>query len=515
MLKKDKDKQNQLKKLSVIQAMCKTDLLFFTRYFFRAKNNRKYTVAPFHRIIAASLNRVVEGSCIKLIISIPPRFGKTELAIKNLIAHGLALNQTGEYMHLSYSDLLAIDNSKGVKDIMELAEYKQLFGNVELKSDSRSAGFWKLDAGAKVYATSIRGQVTGFGAGIYNDTVKTEPDRTRFFGVLAMDDTIKPEDADSDVIREEVNYTYTSTIKNRLNTPGVTPQLYIGHRVHPNDLPGHLMKTEGDWKLISLPALLDYDQLQKEYEYMDDFGQYQTAKLKDIYNLGEITMPFEMSLFEQIYDVKRLYEIRGSDPKSINVFGRQYMQDPKPLSGLMYPMAWKVYDTLPFEPEHEQKFSQTDCADEGECYLCSIKFIPYNGLKYIIDMVYTQESTETTEELCAELNKDVNYANFESNNGGKAFARNVERICRDKGYFKPTISWYHESSNKDARIRSNSSTVQNVIVFPIDWGIKWPKFYDHVTMYSLSGKNKYKDGADVLTAMCEKEPYGDQWATIH
>ena len=85
---------------------------------------------------------------------------------------------------------------------------------------------------------------------------------------------------------------------------------------------------------------------------------------------------------------------------------------------------------------------------------------------------------EITEPMVAEAYKkfNVNIADIESNNGGRAFARNVERITRDKGNYKTVVKWFHQSGNKIARILSNSAWVNNNIYMPIDWKNKWSEF---------------------------------------
>lgn len=516
----NKFQKERLEQLWVTKMLCLKDILFLSRYFYKAQYGRSYIVAPHHRIIAASLNRIIEGKFLKVMFNIPPRYGKTTLCVKYFISGGFALNPQAKFIHLSYSDDLATDNSEEVKEIITIPEYIQLFGNVNLKKDSRSKSHFKTTKGGELYATGFRGQVTGFGCGLLGDK-NNNGDRMKFNGAMVMDDSIKPEDAEFDLIREAVNNRYSSTIKNRVNSPDVTPQIYIGHRVHPRDLSWHLKTNEIGWKVITLPAILDREKMNEEFEWMSDEGEYVQGKLYELYGYKSFDeVPQETPLWENMHNLEQLYEERGKDPYSIASFERQYMQNPKPLSGLMYPSEWKVYDKLPFDLSTEQVRSQTDCADEGDCYLCTIKYIQFSSiedkirLNYVIDILYTQEPTEKTEPLCAEINKGVNYANFESNNGGKAFARNVERISRENDNFKTSFSWYHESSNKDARIKSNASTVQNCTVFPVDWAVRWPRFYDHVTNYMLTGKNKYKDGPDVLTAMIEKEPYGEEWGTV-
>ena len=124
----------------------------------------------------------------------------------------------------------------------------------------------------------------------------------------------------------------------------------------------------------------------------------------------------------------------------------------------------------------------------------------------MVDVIYTQEPNEVTEVICAERFKlyNVNISYIESNAGGRAFARNVERICRDIGNNKTSIKTFHQSKNKQARIKSNSSTVMNTVVFPDNWAVKWPQYYDAMTGYLATGSNKIDDAPDATTGIVEK-----------
>ena len=113
---------------------------------------------------------------------------------------------------------------------------------------------------------------------------------------------------------------------------------------------------------------------------------------------------------------------------------------------------------------------------------------------------------EITEPLVAEAYKkfNVNVADIESNNGGRAFARNIERITRDKGNYKTVVKWFHQSGNKIARILSNSAWVNANIYMPVDWKNKWSEFAKDIISYQKEGKNKHDDGPDALTGVAEK-----------
>ncbi|MEI6737790.1 MAG: hypothetical protein WCL29_04845, partial [Pseudomonadota bacterium] len=135
----------------------------FTRYFFRKQYNRPFLMAGHHRAITDALTRVVAGDCPRLIINIPPRWGKTEIAVKMFVAWCLANNPAGKFIHLSYSDDLALDNSSAIRDIIKSEEFQRLFPT-NLRADSDSKKKWWTRAGGGLYATAAGGAITGFGA---------------------------------------------------------------------------------------------------------------------------------------------------------------------------------------------------------------------------------------------------------------------------------------------------------------------------------------------------------------
>ena len=76
----------------LIKEKCKDSLLFFTRYIFKENTGIKFEVANFHIQLANTLEQVFNGDIKRLIINIPPRYGKTEIAVKMYIAWCLAKN---------------------------------------------------------------------------------------------------------------------------------------------------------------------------------------------------------------------------------------------------------------------------------------------------------------------------------------------------------------------------------------------------------------------------------------
>lgn len=470
---------NTVRDIDLLKTWCLSGTLNFTRYFFLKKFNRKFVVGDHHKQISDVLDRVLSGELKKVIINIAPRYGKTEIAVKNFIAEGLALNPKAKFIHLSYSDDLVRDNSSGVQEIMGLPEYKRLF---DAKPTSTNSKKWYTEQGGGLYAVSSAGQVTGFGAGLVDEESETEKADIdefmpgisadeNFGGAIIIDDPIKPDDALSPKLREKVNNKFDSTIRNRVNSRK-TPIIIIMQRVHEQDLCGYLISNEpGEWHVLSLPCI-----------YTDKQGNEQSL------------WPFKHTLDE----------LRKLRQKNSFVFDTQYMQNPKPAEGYLY-NDLKTYQVIPMTESRKVK-AYVDTADTGDNYLCSIVYLATEIGFYVIDVIYTQAPMETTEQLVSvQFSKHkVEEADIESNNGGRGFARNVEKNIRLMKNFLTKINWFHQSENKEVRIFTNSSMVINSVYFPENWDKMWPGYYSAMSGYLAKGKNEFDDGPDATTGIIEK-----------
>jgi len=121
-------------------------------------------------------------------------------------------------------------------------------------------------------------------------------------------------------------------------------------------------------------------------------------------------------------------------------------------------------------------------------------------------VVYDDSKNEITEPIVTDSLKknDVSICRIESNNGGRAFSRNVDRLSKEIGNGKTTFKPFHQSQNKEARILSNASNVINHVIMPYDWVSRFPKFAKDVAGFLSSMKNAHDDAADTLTGVYEK-----------
>ena len=191
-----------------------------------------------------------------------------------------------------------------------------------------------------------------------------------------------------------------------------------------------------------------------------------------------------------------------------------YQQEPIDVKGRLY-SKFMTYTDTPKDANGNTLFryilNYTDTADEGSDFLCSICYGMYEGSYYILDILYTKDAMEVTEPATAEMltRNNVGCAIIESNNGGRAFARNVERECKAIGNRHTNIKWFHQSKNKVARILSNSTSVMNNIFFPVNWEDRWPEFARDMKKYQREGKNEHDDAPDAVTGVYENpKPLG-------
>jgi predicted phage terminase large subunit-like protein len=247
-----------------VDAVCKAKLLndfgFFVRFFFKAQYGRRFSVAPHHRQIVTALERVANGECRRLIINIPPRYGKTEVAVKMFVAWCLANNSAAKFIHLSYSDDLALDNSSAIRDVVKSAEFQRVFPLV-LRSDSDSKKKWFSSQGGGLYATAAGGAITGFGAGTMGRKREgTGSPADGFGGAIVIDDPLKPDDAFSETMRARINRRFTNTIASRCNAPE-TPIIVIMQRLHEDDMTGFLLGggSGEEWEHLCIPAVNEDD----------------------------------------------------------------------------------------------------------------------------------------------------------------------------------------------------------------------------------------------------------------
>lgn len=402
----------------------------------------------------------------KLIINYPPQHGKSRTLVL-FCCWCLGKNPKEKIITVSYNDDLASDFSKYVRDEIEKTKkhaheiiYNDIFPKTKTKFGTRAYKKWAIEGQPFSYiGTGMNGTITGKGGTI-----------------RIIDDPIKSafEANNPNVRQEHINW-YKGTWLSRRSGKRVIDIINMT-RWHEQDLCGYVLsrKSKNKWKVFRRPV-------------MDKDGKMLCDDL------------LSREAFQEIQD--------DGDPfiVSANYFQKTLSQEDK-----LYKI--RRYQDIPRKADGTPYFkfigNFTDTADLGDDYLCSINVgIGYDAFIYILSILYTRDGQEMTEPKTAYMLDDdkVNKSYIESNNGGRAFYRNIERILRQTiGNKTTSLEWFHQSENKQTRIITNSSIVNNIVLFPPNIDILYPEFYDHISSYQRIGKNKYDDGPDVLSGIVEK-----------
>lgn len=275
----------------------------FARTIYRARTNQELLPNAHQVAICRRLEQVYTADIKRLIINVPPRSGKTEIAVKAFIAWTIGLVPDSEYIHASYSKRLATSNAYDIRAMMQHETYRAIFPWIKLQEDSKAKDEFRTSHGGIVYATGAEGTITGYGAGKMKDG---------FGGAIIIDDPHKAGEATSPIMRQNVIDWYQTTIQSRLNKPD-TPIIVIMQRLHEEDLSGWLLNggSGEHWDSLIIPA-------------RNDDGT---------------------SFWPEQFPPDMLDRLEASSPY---VFAGQYMQRPSPLGGGIFKDEWwRFFDAMP------------------------------------------------------------------------------------------------------------------------------------------------------------------------
>ena len=403
-----------------------------------------------------------------LIINAPPRHGKSR-TIGCLVEWVLGKDKQKKIMTGSYNETLSTTFSKGVRDtIMEIkadkykAVYSDIFPKTKVKKGDAAMNLWSLQGGYNNYlATSPTGTATGFGADL-----------------MIIDDLIKNKyEANNANIKDGQWNWFTGTMLSRLEEGGKI--IIVMTRWATDDLAGRIIEhaAEYGWTVCHI-----------NFKALQDDG----------------TMLCPEILSKASYESKR--KAMGAEVADAN-----YQQNPIDIKGRLY-SRFKTYTDVPRDEGGHPFFiaikSYTDTADTGSDNLSHIVYgVSPAHDAYVLDVIHTKEPMEITEPKVARSihENGVSWADVESNNGGRGFARNVKQILIGRyGNNRAVVHWFYQSQNKRARILSNATTVMEHVYFPADWMYKWPEYYEDMTRYQRDGKNAHDDAEDATTGVVEK-----------
>lgn len=297
--------------------MARRRLIFFTTSMMP-----EYKAGWVHQDICRRLERFAQqveaGKSPRLMLFVPPRHGKSQLASDMFPSWVLGQHPEWSIIAASYAQSLPVGFSRNIRDRLRDPEYQALFPKAKLRADSQGVEEWKLTGGGGYTAAGVGTGVTGKGMHI---------------GIL--DDPIKDaEAAASEVIRDAAYSWYNAVFRTRLAPGGGI--LIIQTRWHYDDVSGRLLDAEEalikagvpeeereGWEVISYPAIAEAD----EYLMRDgtvEMNADPDDALRLLRKRGEALHP-------ERYPTNELIKIRNGFPSS--VWNALYQQRPTPDEG--------------------------------------------------------------------------------------------------------------------------------------------------------------------------------------
>jgi predicted phage terminase large subunit-like protein len=261
-----------------------------------------YIVGKHHRMLANLLMDIEQGKKDRICVNIPPRHGKSQLVSIMFPAWFLGRNPNKKVMMVSHTTDLAVDFGRKVRNLIATDSYKEIFPDVHLAVDSKSAGRWNTNFGGEYYACGIGSALAGRGADL-----------------LLVDDP----HSEQDVINgnfstfEKAYEWFTFGARTRL-MPGGRVAI-IQTRWHMDDLTGRvtddMSKNEksDQYEIVEFPAILDI--VDKE-----------TKK------------SVQKPLWPEFFDLEALLRTKASMP--VFQWNAQYQQEPTAEEAALIKREW-------------------------------------------------------------------------------------------------------------------------------------------------------------------------------
>lgn len=202
-----------------------------------------YDPTPYQLAICRALERVERGEIKRLIITAPPQHMKSLHSSVIFPSYCLGRNPSRRVIMASFSGLVASRFGRNVRNISQLPVTRLIFPELHLSEDSQAKNKFDTTAGGYYIAAGRDGSITSYGADI-----------------MILDDLYaNKQEAESEVIRENIWDTYLTVFKTRLNKDSALVMLMT--RWHDDDLIGRVLALEPDakWEVIELPAIAKED----------------------------------------------------------------------------------------------------------------------------------------------------------------------------------------------------------------------------------------------------------------
>ncbi len=360
----------------------------------------QFELAPFQEELVDVLDKLENGTLgtRRLLITMPPRHGKSWLASTLFPVYYLAKKPNRNVLATSYNQDLAKTFGRQTRDHAREPVIGQAFSDFVLSEESRAVDDWRTTLGGTYYATGIGGSTTG-----------------RAATCLLVDDPIKArEEADSATQRNKTWSYYVSALTTRKQPEpdGTAPiEIVILTRWHPDDVAGRLMETddwrEGEWHHVNFPAIRKVAKNVKRSvaELAEDDPRFipQGELSKVSPSKRHYFDEREEALWPERFPVEELKKRERLDPRE---FASLYQQSPFIKGGNLLKDSWWQYDDD--KPDCTQIIIAADTAfkktEQADYSVLMVMGIDRGGDIHILDVVRNKYDFPELKRICTQVN---------------------------------------------------------------------------------------------------------------
>lgn len=449
-----------------------------------------YIMGTFHRYMCWILEKfyhdVLAGKQPHIIISAPPRHGKSELVSVRFPAWVLGNAPDIHFIATSYSSELSSSFNKKIQELINTDAYKKLFPNIQLptkgsRKECNSERFDILNTNGSYRSAGVGGGITGMGADI-----------------LVIDDPVKDDkEALSPTIRESVYEWFRGTAYTRLAPKAGI--LLTMTRWHLDDLAGKLitkmkedLNGDGDkWQVINFPAVA----VNEEYiDLPQPNGEVVKTKFRSV---GE-------PLHADRYNLKRLNRIKHTLGEF--KWNAMYQQNPVAEGGNIFKRSWfKYYAQSELPGSFDILFASWDMTfkdNKKADYVVGQLWGKYGANFYLIDQIRKQmgftETKQAVEEMYAKYPYCLTWLVEDKANGTA-----IIDVLRDS---VPGVISINPHESKIARAAAITSLVEaGNIILPYPEDVPWVnQFIDECIIFPSGAHDDQVDAMSQGINWCYK-----------
>ncbi len=415
---------------------------------------------------ARAMQRLEERKTHRLLLMMPPGVGKSTLAIGFMIWSGmrnpelsiLGVSHNNAFLRGVYDEILRMLDPNG--------EYKWAEIFPEVAVTNTYAKDMRIDL-----ATNKRFQTFEF-----SSVGSGNAGKVRASNLLYCDDLVDGIESAMSIDRMDKLWSlYNTDARQRMLGDCGELIIQTPWSLHdPIDRLEQMFGEDPDTEIIKFPALDENDESNFDYPY----------------GLGYTT--------KQLHDQREIMD---------DVSWRAlFMCSPIEREGQLYnPEELRRYFDLP-EQEPDVIFAVCDTKEQGPDY-CAMPVVYRYGDEYYVDTFICDNSNpDLLEQRITNLliEKKVKIARFESNRGGTLFAKDIQKMVKEKGgNTRITTKW--NQTNKDTRIITRAGWVKQHCLFRDEslYDKEYRTAMDMLCSYNMAGKNKHDDVPDVMADVAD------------